>query len=85
MRITIQRNGTGRAGARKPVYQQIAEQVNAAISTGQLRHGDKLPTIRALAGELGVNRDTVALAYALQNRAPCLPNKQKLQGRSQLH
>ncbi len=63
MHITIQRNGTGGAATRKPVYQQIAEQVNAAISTGQLRHGDKLPTIRALAGELGVNRDTVALAY----------------------
>jgi len=63
MRITIQRNGAGDTGTRKPVYRQIAEQVNAAIVTGQLRHGDKLPTIRALAGELGVNRDTVALAY----------------------
>jgi DNA-binding transcriptional MocR family regulator len=63
MRITIQRNGAGGAATRKPVYQQIAEQVNEAIVTGQLRHGDKLPTIRALAGELGVNRDTVALAY----------------------
>ena len=48
-------------GTRKPVYQQIAEQVNESIVTGQLRHGDKLPTIRALAEELGVNRDTVAL------------------------
>lgn len=63
MRITIQRNGTGGAGTHKPVYQQIAEQVNAAISAGHLRQGDKLPTIRALAGDLGVNRDTVALAY----------------------
>ncbi len=63
MRITIQRNGAGGAGTRKPVYQQIAEQVNEAIVTGQLRHGDKLPTIRALAGDLSVNRDTVALAY----------------------
>ena len=63
MRITIYRNGTGGAGARKPVYQQIAEQVNDAIVSGQLRHGDKLPTIRALAEELGVNRDTAALAY----------------------
>ena len=63
MRITIHRNGTGGAGTRKPVYQQIAEQVNEAIVAGQLRHGDKLPTIRALAEELKVNRDTVALAY----------------------
>ena len=63
MRITIQRNGVGDGGARRPIYQQIAEQVKEAISTGQLRRGEKLPTIRALAGELGVNRDTVALAY----------------------
>jgi len=63
MRITIQRNGSGDAGTRKPVYQQIAEQVGDAIAAGELRHGDKLPTIRALAEELGVNRDTVALAY----------------------
>lgn len=62
MRISIQRNGAG-GGAGKPVYQQIAEQVNDAIVAGQLRHGDKLPTMRALARELGVNRDTVALAY----------------------
>jgi GntR family transcriptional regulator/MocR family aminotransferase len=63
MRITIHRNGSGDAGARKPVYQQIADQVSEAIDSGQLRHGDKLPTIRGLADELGVNRDTVALAY----------------------
>ncbi len=63
MRITIQRNGVGDGGARRPIYQQIAEQVKEAIATGQLRRGEKLPTIRALAGELGVNRDTVALAY----------------------
>ena len=63
MRITIHRNGAGDAGARKPVYQQIADQVSEAIDSGELRHGDKLPTIRGLANELGVNRDTVALAY----------------------
>jgi DNA-binding transcriptional regulator YhcF (GntR family) len=63
MRITINRNGTGESGARKPVYRQIAEQVSHAIVSGRLREGDKLPTIRALAEELGVNRDTVALAY----------------------
>ena len=63
MRITIHRNGAGSAGAHKPVYLQIADQVNDAIIGGQLHHGDKLPTIRALAEELKVNRDTVALAY----------------------
>jgi DNA-binding transcriptional MocR family regulator len=63
MRITIHRNGAGEGTTRKPVYQQIAEQVSEAVISGELRYGDKLPTIRALAVELGVNRDTVALAY----------------------
>jgi len=46
-----------------PVYLRIAERVRADIASGQLGPGSRLPTIRALAAELGVNRDTVALAY----------------------
>jgi GntR family transcriptional regulator/MocR family aminotransferase len=37
--------------------------MRADISSGELAPGSRLPTIRALAAELGVNRDTVALAY----------------------
>lgn len=46
-----------------PVYRQIADQVRGAIETQQLALGERLPTIRELADRLGVNRDTVALAY----------------------
>jgi GntR family transcriptional regulator/MocR family aminotransferase len=46
-----------------PIYLRIAERVRADIASGQLGPGSRLPTIRALAAELGVNRDTVALAY----------------------
>ncbi|HME70230.1 MAG TPA: PLP-dependent aminotransferase family protein [Myxococcota bacterium] len=46
-----------------PVYRRIAERLRADIASGQLAPGSRLPTIRALAAELGVNRDTVALAY----------------------
>jgi GntR family transcriptional regulator/MocR family aminotransferase len=46
-----------------PVYRRIADRVRADIASGQLAPGSRLPTIRALAAELGVNRDTVALAY----------------------
>jgi DNA-binding transcriptional MocR family regulator len=47
----------------QPVYQQIAAQVRAEIEAGRLAAGDRLPTIRGLARTLGVNRDTVGLAY----------------------
>ncbi len=46
-----------------PVYQQIADHIRAEIESGALRSGARLPTIRALAADVGVNRDTVALAY----------------------
>lgn len=37
--------------------------IRDAIEEGQLSRGEKLPTVRALADQLGVNRNTVALAY----------------------
>lgn len=46
-----------------PVYKQIIHHVQAAISSGQLKEGDQLPTIRALHEALGVNPNTVAKAY----------------------
>lgn len=46
-----------------PAYLQIAAQLQAEIETGLRAPGERLPTIRALAAELGLHRDTVALAY----------------------
>lgn len=46
-----------------PVYRQIAEQIRQQVEAGELRAGDRLPPIRTLARTLGVNRDTVSLAY----------------------
>jgi GntR family transcriptional regulator len=48
----------------KPVYLQLVEQVKAAAASGALRPGDALPSIRPLAEDLRVNRNTVAKAYA---------------------
>jgi len=47
----------------EPAYQQIARQLRRAIERGDRAPGDRLPAIRSLATELGVHRDTVALAY----------------------
>lgn len=52
-----------------PPFQQIVEQLRAFIERGELRPGDVLPTVRQLAGDLGVAPNTVARAYAaLQER-----------------
>jgi len=48
----------------KPVYLQLVDQVRYAAASGGLRSGDALPSVRQLAEELRVNRNTVAKAYA---------------------
>ncbi len=48
----------------KPAYLQLVDQVRYAAASGALRAGDSLPSIRPLAEELRVNRNTVAKAYA---------------------
>src|SRR5580658_3854663 len=45
------------------VYLQIVDQVKAAAASGALQPGEALPSIRPLAEELRVNRNTVAKAY----------------------
>ena len=46
-----------------PIYIQLKEQVKHAISTGALKPGEQLPSIRPLAEELVVNPNTIAKAY----------------------
>jgi GntR family transcriptional regulator len=48
----------------KPVYLQLVDQIRYAAAAGSLRPGEPLPSIRPLAEELRVNRNTVAKAYA---------------------
>ena len=47
----------------KPVYLQVVDQVKAAVASGAAQAGDTLPSIRPLAEELRVNRNTIATAY----------------------
>jgi len=49
--------------AGKPVYLQLVDQVRAAAASGALRSGESLPSIRPLAEQLRVNRNTIAKAY----------------------
>lgn len=48
----------------KPAYLQIVDQVKAMSASGAIRTGEALPSIRPLAEELRLNRNTVAKAYA---------------------
>ncbi len=45
-----------------PLYQQIVERVQGLIALGALRAGDRLPTVRELAVQARVNRNTAARA-----------------------
>src|SRR6266567_4229159 len=48
----------------KPVYRQLMDQIRYAAASGALRPGELLPSIRPLAEELRLNRNTIAKAYA---------------------
>lgn len=48
-----------------PIYQQVRDQIVQAIANGTFSDGDRLPTIRVLAQETGINTMTVNKAYQL--------------------
>ena len=48
----------------KPIYLQLVDQIKAAAASGALRSGEALPSIRPLAEDLRVNRNTIAKAYS---------------------
>lgn len=54
-----------REGSDIPIYQQIRDQIVQGISDGRLTQGEQLPTVRALAEEIGINSMTVNKAYQL--------------------
>ena len=63
---------------KQDVYLEIANRFETYILNGLYKAGDKLPSVRAVAAELGVNPNTVAKAYSvLEKRAfiRALPKK----------
>jgi DNA-binding transcriptional regulator YhcF (GntR family) len=46
-----------------PPFDQLKQQLTAAVDAGVLTPGEKLPTVRGLAAELGLAANTVARAY----------------------
>ncbi|HEY2781752.1 MAG TPA: GntR family transcriptional regulator [Steroidobacteraceae bacterium] len=62
MEITIDIDGA------MPQFEQLIEQLKAAVTAGVLKPGDALPSIRQLANDLDLNSKTVAKAYKLLER-----------------
>src|SRR5437899_12839707 len=47
----------------KPVYLQDVDQIKGAAASGAMQAGEPIPSIRPLAEDLRVNRNTIAKAY----------------------
>jgi GntR family transcriptional regulator len=52
-----------------PLYAQLDRAIRAAIGTGRLARGERLPTVRQLAVDLSINANTVARVYLDLERA----------------
>ncbi len=49
---------------RKQLYEQLVDNIKALILSGELRADDRLPSVRSLARELGINPNTIQKAYS---------------------
>jgi GntR family transcriptional regulator len=59
-----------------PIYLQVVERIKEMIADGQLKPGDQLPTVRALALEMRINFNTVARAYRILDEAGIISTQQ---------
>ncbi len=49
--------------ASAPIYRQIMDQIRYQIAAGMLKAGDRVPSVRQLAGKLAVNQNTILKVY----------------------
>lgn len=59
----------------KGIFQQIADTLSHRILEGQLLAGDRVPSVRDLAEEFEVNRNTLLRTYALLSDAGIIENR----------
>ena len=52
-----------------PIYRQIVHQARLAIATGRVEVGNRLPSVRTIATQLGINPMTVSKAYSMLEQA----------------
>ena len=61
-----------------PIYVQLRNQIVMGIGTGALKVGEKLPTVRQMAADAGVNTMTVNKTYQVEDTAGVF--REKLEG-----
>jgi GntR family transcriptional regulator len=59
-----------------PIYLQVVERIKERLAAGQLKPGDQLPTVRALAQELRVNFNTIARSYRIMDESGIISTQQ---------
>ena len=47
----------------RPIYEQLEEKLRRMILSGAIREGERLPSVRELAGQLAINPNTIQRAY----------------------
>ncbi|MBW8348286.1 GntR family transcriptional regulator [Bacillus sp. IITD106] len=61
--------------ASKPIYLQIADHIFQKIVREEIKPGDKLPSVREMAIQLGVNPNTIQRSYAEMERMGIVETK----------
>ena len=62
-------------GSSVPIYRQIVDQTRLLVASNRLSPGEQLPSVRAIASELGVNPMTVSKAYSLLEQGGILERR----------
>lgn len=62
-------------GDHKTIFLQIRDWLVDQILTGKLAPGDRIPSVRELAADIEVNRNTVMRSYALMEREGIIDNR----------
>lgn len=61
--------------ASKPIYMQIVDKINQQIVRNELKPGDKLPSVREMAVQSGVNPNTIQRTYTELERMAIVETK----------
>lgn len=59
----------------KPIYMQIIDKINQQIIRGEIRPGNKLPSVREMAVQMGVNPNTIQRTYTELERMEIVETK----------